>query len=334
MKTNQITTKINNIKIPQSRRIFYSFLIAFIFWFFIKSEDNYLVTQKIPLVARNLQEQKTYKEEVPGYIIVTMRGSGRSFIWLTLFESFYDDYKAIIDLSNIADEYNFDLNNYYRENPTKIVLPTSLDLEFIEVVSPRNIIINLDQYLVKKVPIKSQLVVSTEPGYVQVGAPLFSPDSISIGGPQEIVDSIEFVKTEENTFLNLNVSIEEDLLIINPNKLVDFDPKRVGGYINIQPISETIITSIPVNLINKPNDVEVFVNPSTVSLTVIGGLNQVANTLPQDILVTIDFRDWSPNKQFYSPKISIPNSLFKWENLSPNNLEILVVDREEPIKDN
>ena len=333
MKTN-ITSKINNIKIPQSRRIFYSFLIAFIFWFFIKSEDNYLVSQKIPLVARNLQEQKTYKEEVPDHIIVTMRGSGRSFIWLTLFENFYDDYRAILDLSSIADEYNFDLNNYYRENPTKIVLPTSLDLEFIEVVSPRNIIINLDQYLVKKVPIKSQLLVSTEPGYVQVGDPLFSPDSISIGGPQEIVNDIEFVKTEKDTFLNLNVSVEDDLFIINPNKLVDFDPKKVGGYINIQPISETIITSIPVNLINKPNNVEVFVNPSTVSLTIVGGLNQVANTLPQDILVTIDFRDWRPDKQFYSPKIDIPNNLFKWENLSPNNLEILVVDREEPIKEN
>ena len=333
MKTN-ITSKINNIKIPQSRRIFYSFLIAFIFWFFIKSEDNYLVSQKIPLVARNLQEQKTYKEEVPDHIIVTMRGSGRSFIWLTLFENFYDDYRAILDLSSIADEYNFDLNNYYRENPTKIVLPTSLDLEFIEVVSPRNIIINLDQYLVKKVPIKSQLLVSTEPGYVQVGDPLFSPDSISIGGPQEIVNGIEFVKTEKDTFLNLNISVEDDLFIINPNKLVDFDPKKVGGYINIQPISETIITSIPVNLINKPNNVEVFVNPSTVSLTIVGGLNQVANTLPQDILVTIDFRDWRPDKQFYSPKIDIPNNLFKWENLSPNNLEILVVDREEPIKEN
>ena len=244
MKTN-ITSKINNIKIPQSRRIFYSFLIAFIFWFFIKSEDSYLVTQKIPLVARNLQEQKTYKEEVPDYIFVTMKGSGRSFIWLTFFENFYDDYKAILDLSSIADEYNFDLNNYYRDNPTKIVLPTSLDLEFIEVVSPRNIVINLDQYLVKKVPIKSQFLVSTEAGYVQVGNPLFSPDSISIGG-----------------------------------------------------------------------------------------LDQVANTLPEDILVTIDFREWSPKKQFYSPKIDIPNNLFKWENLSPNNLEILVVDREEPIKDN
>ena len=333
MRTN-ITSKINNIKIPQSRRIFYSFLIAFIFWFFIKSEDSYLVTQKIPLVARNLQEQKTYKEEVPDYIFVTMKGSGRSFIWLTFFENFYDDYKAILDLSSIADEYNFDLNNYYRDNPTKIVLPTSLDLEFIEVVSPRNIVINLDQYLVKKVPIKSQFLVSTEAGYVQVGNPLFSPDSISIGGPQEVVKNIEFVNTKNDTFFKLNASVKNEFPIINPNKLVDFDPKKVEGYINIQPISETIVTSIPVNLINKPNDVEVFVNPSTVSLTIIGGLDQVANTLPEDILVTIDFREWRPEKQFYSPKIDIPNNLFKWENLSPNNLEILVVDREEPIKDN
>ena len=333
MKIN-IASKISNIKIPQSRRIFYSFLIAFIFWFFIKSEDSYLVTQKIPLVARNLQEQKTYKEEVPDYIFVTMKGSGRSFIWLTFFENFYDDYKAILDLSSIADEYNFDLNNYYRDNPTKIVLPTSLDLEFIEVVSPRNIVINLDQYLVKKVPIKSQFLVSTEAGYVQVGNPLFSPDSISIGGPQEVVKNIEFVNTKNDTFFKLNASVKNEFPIINPNKLVDFDPKKVEGYINIQPISETIVTSIPVNLINKPKDVEVFVNPSTVSLTIIGGLDQVANTLPEDILVTIDFREWRPEKQFYSPKIDIPNNLFKWENLSPNNLEILVVDREEPIKDN
>ena len=63
MKINIPKSKDTNV--PKLRRISYSVLIAFIFWFFIKSEDDYLVTQKIPLVARNLQEQKTYKEEVP-----------------------------------------------------------------------------------------------------------------------------------------------------------------------------------------------------------------------------------------------------------------------------
>ena len=310
----------------QIKRLLYSFVIAFIFWFFIKSEDTYSVTTSIPLVARNLQEQKTYKEEVPESIIVTLKGSGRAFIWLRFFDNFYEDYKAVIDLSSIADEYNFELDQYYKNNPEKIVLPESLELEFVEVISPRSIKINLDQYLVKKVPIKSEVIVSTAPGYIQVGEEVFSPDSISIGGPQEIVDTINFVKTQKDTLVNLVSSIDSEFLIINPDRVVDFDPKKVEGFINIQPISETIVTGIPVKLINKPNDINVFVNPATVSLTIVGGLDQIASIVSTDIEVLINFeKSWSPDKQFYSPEVRIPDSILEWKDLSPNNLEILVI---------
>ena len=309
----------------QIKRLLYSFVIAFIFWFFIKSEDTYSVTTSIPLVARNLQEQKTYKEEVPESIIVSLKGSGRAFIWLRFFDNFYEDYKAVIDLSSIADEYNFELDQYYKNNPEKIVLPTSLDLEFVEVISPRNIKINLDQYLVKKVPIMSEIMVTTSAGYIQVGE-VFSPDSISIGGPQEIVDTIDFVKTQKDTLVDLVSSVESEFLIINPDRVVDFDPKKVKGFINIQPISETIVTGIPVKLINKPNDINVFVNPATVSLTIVGGLDQIAKIGSTDIEVLINFeRSWSADKQFYSPEVKIPDSILEWKDLSPNNLEILVI---------
>ena len=310
----------------QIKRLLYSFIIAFIFWFFIKSEDTYSVTTKIPLVARNLQEQKTYKEEVPQSIIVTLKGSGRAFIWLRFFDSFYEDYKAVLDLSRIADEYNFELDQYYKNNPEKIVLPPSLDLEFVEVISPRNIKINLDQYLVKKVPIQSQVIISTEPGYVQVGNQVFIPDSISIGGPQEVVDTIAFVNTGKDTIEGLVSSLEREISIINPNKLVNFDPKKVQGYIDIQPISETIVTGIPVKLTNKPNDINVFVNPATVSLTIVGGLNEIARITSNDIEVMINFeKSWKVDKQFYSPEIKIPDTIMEWKDLSPNNLEILVI---------
>ena len=310
----------------QIKRLLYSFIIAFIFWFFIKSEDTYSVTTKIPLVARNLQEQKTYKEEVPESIIVTLKGSGRAFIWLRFFDSFYEDYKAVLDLSRIADEYNFELDQYYKNNPEKIVLPPSLDLEFVEVISPKNIRINLDQYLVKKVPIRSQVIISTEPGYIQVGNQVFIPDSISIGGPQEVVDNIAFVNTGKDTIEGLVSSVERELSIINPNKLVNFDPKKVQGYIDIQPISETIVTGIPVKLTNKPNDINVFVNPATVSLTIVGGLNEIARITSNDIEVMINFeKSWKVDKQFYSPEIKIPDTIMEWKDLSPNNLEILVI---------
>jgi len=318
---NQMLT-INTTKF---KRIAYSFVIAFVFWFFIKSEDTYTVNLDIPLVARNLQEQKTYKEEVPESIFVTLKGTGRSFIWLRVFNNFYgDDFKAVIDLSSITDEYNFELDSYYKENPEKIVLPSSLDLQFVEVLNPRNVQIKLQRYMVKKVPIESQILVSTEPGYIAVGGQ-FSPDSISIGGPEEAVNAIEFIQTEKDTLLNLISSVENEWAVLAPSKLVSYDPKKVSGFINVQPISETIVTGIPVQLINKPNDVNVFVNPATVSLTIVGGLEQIANILPEDINVIIDFDYWSSEKQFYSPSIKLPDFLIEWKDLSPNNLEILVI---------
>ena len=318
---NQMLT-INTTKF---KRIAYSFVIAFVFWFFIKSEDTYTVNLDIPLVARNLQEQKTYKEEVPESIFVTLKGTGRSFIWLRVFNNFYrDDFKAVIDLSSITDEYNFELDSYYKENPEKIVLPSSLDLQFVEVLNPRNVQIKLQRYMVKKVPIESQILVSTEPGYIALGGQ-FSPDSISIGGPEEAVNEIDFVFTEKDTLLDLIASVNGNWSILNPNKLVSFDPKKVDAFIDVQPISETIVTGIPVELINKPNDVNVFVNPATVSLTIVGGLKQITNILSEDIDVIIDFDLWNSEKQFYSPSIKLPDYLIEWKDLSPNNLEILVI---------
>jgi len=313
------------INTTKFKRIAYSFVIAFVFWFFIKSEDTYTVNLDIPLVARNLQEQKTYKEEVPESIFVTLKGTGRSFIWLRVFNNFYgDDFKAVIDLSSITDEYNFELDSYYKENPEKIVLPSSLDLQFVEVLNPRNVQIKLQRYMVKKVPIESQILVYTEPGYISLGEQ-FSPDSISIGGPEEAVNQIDFVFTEKDTLIDLVASINGNWSILNPNKLISFDPKKVDAFIDVQPISETIITGIPVELINKPSDINVFVNPATVSLTIVGGLNQITNIIPEDIDVIIDFNLWNSEKQFYLPTIKLPDYLIEWKDLSPNNLEILVI---------
>ena len=180
--------------------------------------------------------------------------------------------------------------------------------------------------MVKKVPIESQILVSTEPGYISLGEQ-FSPDSISIGGPEEAVNAIEFVQTKKDTLLNLISSVENEWTILAPSKLISFDPKKVSGFINVQPISEKIVKDIPVKLTNMPDDIKVFISPSSVSMTIVGGLEQITNEekIKEDIDVIIDFDDWSSEKQFYSPSINLPDYLIEWKNLSPNNLEILVI---------
>ena len=36
-------------------------------------------------------------------------------------------------------------------------------------------------------------------------------------------------------------------------------------------------------------------------------------------------KSWKVDKQFYSPEIKIPDTIMEWKDLSPNNLEILVI---------
>ena len=60
-------------------------------------------------------------------------------------------------------------------------------------------------------------------------------------------------------------------------------------------------------------------------MTIVGGLEQITSISPEDIDVIIDFDYWNSEKQFYSPSIKLPEFLIEWKDLSPNNLEILVI---------
>ena len=97
----------------------------------------------------------------------------------------------------------------------------------------------------------------------------------------------------------------------------------------IQSISERIISEIPVKIINSNDDFRSFVSPQTVSLTVIGGTEFIANLEANDIIITVDFYDWKPQQQFYSIDVSVPNDVIKWMDLSPQNIELIVTRRSD-----
>ncbi|MEE8478631.1 MAG: hypothetical protein V3S42_01350, partial [Candidatus Neomarinimicrobiota bacterium] len=57
----------------------------------------------------------------------------------------------VLDLDRISDEYEFVLNDYFRMYPRKIVIPNEFEIRYIEVDSPREIKISLDDYSVRTI---------------------------------------------------------------------------------------------------------------------------------------------------------------------------------------
>ena len=279
----------------------------------------------MPIEARNLPARHALTEEVPKNAKVRLRGAGRSLFKTIILKNFISDFKLVLDLERISEEYDFILNDYFERYPQKIVIPSSFEVDYVEVVYPNAIHISLDEYKEKTVNVISNIYLDPAPGYTLVGKPIIEPEKIKIAGSKNIVELINLVKTEADTFNNLtnDFSISIHLNSIR-DQLIEYTPKTVLINQEIQSISERIISEIPVQIINENDALQVFVSPQTVSLTVIGGTDYIASLKPNDIYISVDFNNWKSQKQFYELQVNIPKDVMKWMDLSPRNIELIV----------
>jgi len=300
--------------------------LAILLWVFVVSDNEYSMVIDMPIEARNLSAQKAHKKEVPEYAQVRLKGTGRALFKTLLLKNFISNFKLVIDLDRISEEYDFYLNEYYEHYPQKVVIPPSYELEYIEVVYPDSIHISLDEYMVKKLTVKAPLKINPAPGYTLVGNINIYPASIEVAGPREVIQEMKYVSTIKDTFLLQDFDIDVNLKVDNQTRsLVEYSQTTISIHQDIQSVSERIISEIPVNVINVLPNLRLFVNPTTVALTVIGGVDRIAAVNPKDILVTIDFaKQWISGKNYYEPTVSVPVDILEWQDLSPRNLELVV----------
>ena len=295
--------------------------LALLLWIFVVSQNEYTIILDLPIEARNLNVQKAHKEEVPPSASVRLRGTGRDLFKSFLLKNF-GGFKLVLDLEGISKEYEFVLNDYFEKFPQKVVLPLNYNLSFVEVVYPNRIKISLDDYSSKSVPIISNLHIKPAPGFLLVGNQIIRPEKIDIAGPKKELALINHIETIYDTINGLTSFYSGEIKTQSLGRLIKYSTNSVEISLDIQNISERIIADVPVIVVNIPEKIRVFPSPQTVSLTVIGGVNQISNLNPTDIKVIVDFNDWSHLKQFYEPKVSIPKNLLDWRDISPKNVEI------------
>tara|TARA_A100001037_G_scaffold209276_1_gene187508 strand:+ start:8598 stop:9587 length:990 start_codon:yes stop_codon:yes gene_type:complete len=304
-----------------------AFGLAIFLWLFVVSNNNYSTIINIPIEVRNLNERKkAYKKEIPQIAKVRFKGKGRSIIKSLILKDFVKDFKLVIDLDRISEEYNFFLNDYYNRYPQKVSIPSTFELQYVEVIYPDSIHISLDEYMVKNVPVKSNIVINPSPGYIKIGKPILDSSLVTIAGAKNAVQSIEYIYTTNDTFNNIDMPINAQVSLetIN-NTLIEYSFLKLSYFQDIQPISERIISGVPVTIKNNLKGLVVRKNPSTVSLTIVGGLDYISDIQPTDISVTIDFTyQWSPKMQFYEPRVVVPDEILSWKDLTPRNIELAV----------
>ncbi len=299
-------------------------LIAFIFavfiWFFVVTENEYEEVIEIPVATVNLPANKVILNDLPPAVKIRVKGTGKDLIALGLGRNA----RVELDLSGVERSKKFAVEprNVFLSRPSGAIFTE-------EVIMPDSILVVLDEFFSRRLPVVSRVVLSPAPGYTAVGEILLSPDSVVVSGPRSVVAQVQEVFTVEQSFGQLQADLKAIVeLAPLPSARLTSSSARTDVYLNIQQLVELTVTDVPVRVRNVPRGLRVFARPTTMSLVLEGGGDLLTKISREDVVAYIDYQRVrsSPGKE-YPARIIPPPGGVSYRDVQPRKFK-LVLERQ------
>lgn len=278
-----------------------SFLLAIGLWVYVSMNSQYTTIVDLPLFV-NLPENRAIETPIPQTIRAQVRGAG----WQLFNLNFSFPPRCVVTISEEMlqrDQTTFKLTRKVLEQG--IQLPAKVEpLGFI----PDTLAFLVGTVSRKRVPIYPVLDITLQKGFINTGIPHVEPDSVDIMGNRNILEHVNFWKTEPITLEDLYkpASITARLSDSLGN-IVQLSRSVVSVYLDVQQIAEMTFNNVPVELLSAPANNNILLQPSTISLTVRGGINQISILNQNDIKVYVDYADIVQNTTgILIPRVTLP----------------------------
>ena len=186
----------------------------------------------------------------------------------------------------------------------KLILKQVVDAGFVTQLSLPELILNLDQLSSKKVPVVSQVSISYNIGFDGLGARQINPDSITITGSRQMLDTIFSVKTTPLELLDISASFAQDILLQSwPTGAVSISPNNVIISQKVSEFSQKILM-VPVTMINQPPQGNFKLLPASIRVAFNVPVAQFNEIVPADFTIICDYNTRDVEDNFVIPLVT------------------------------
>lgn len=204
---------------PGSKKKLYVFLLCLFcsasFWLFIKLSREAQASFEQPLVIVNVPNDVVISQQSHARVQFTMQTTGVRLLasrYLLPGDTLFVD-AAILGRVTRSGE----LWHYIPGNQLRARLSGQLDGgRSLVNIWPDTVFVKLAFAAEKKVPVRLKADYTFEPRFEKYGAIVLSPDSITVRGPSQVVDTLEAIETELLVFKNLSQTIKQTVPLVNP----------------------------------------------------------------------------------------------------------------------
>ena len=286
---------------------------AFFVWFYVVMDNVYQWSFLIPIRITNIREGKVLAQEIPSHAKIKFEGVGRRLMAFRILN--YPEVALELDINSISRYYNFELIRRKENYLKNIKIPKGFNVKALDILSPDTVKIRLNNLETKKIPIKFFGEIVPAAGFTVVGKITVEPDSVEISGAERLLQDINNIQTEKNKFKNQKKDIHKKVRLAQLTKLVQITNEWVTLNVDIQKIGVYSIPGIPVKVINIPSNLDITVIPSTLSLTIEGGVEYISSMNEDSIQVYIDYkrRRLLDDGVTYAVYIETPKGVKRWE---------------------
>ncbi len=285
---NKITSFFKRMKAFLATRdalIFLFFLIcSSLFWFIITLNKTYEITVSIPIEYSNVPPEIEFTTELPDSFSVKLKDKGTSTI-IYQYRKFdpvvinFNDYSVY---SN-SDSWSIPTSTHFEKYIKKQIDQSSVILDYY----PDEIVIEKKLLDSKKVGVKSLININLQKQYFLCDDIITSPDSIILYGYKEILDTLDFVYTQEYTSEKLKDTLKAVLQLNIPNHC-KANPSKVNVIAPIEFYTESEI-ELSIRVKNLPENIVVKTIPEKLNVSFLVGLSKYKDIRPSDFILSIDY---------------------------------------------
>lgn len=293
--------------------------ITTLIWFISKLSNNFEGVATFNLKYVNIPENRILVNASHDQLEVKIDALGFHFLGMS-----FSNKEVQIDISKTVKKGNeFFIPKAEFDKQIEKQLPSSIKL--IGVMSD-TLFFNFQEVISKKVVVKPNVQINLAQNYMLEGELVIQPDSITIKGPKNEVDSIDFVKSSKIDLSALTANFSKKAVIIKSKALSNsnFSNELVTVSGKVTKFSEKKVT-VKIDILNLPNDISIQTFPEYIDVICLGTLENLKDLAISDFQVIANYQELK-NKE--SQKLSIvlhrkPSKL-KSATLTENEVEYII----------
>lgn len=226
----------------------FAMLFSLALWFIVNMGRDYNMTMMLPIQITNLPEDIALSTEVPDNASVSVSGEGWS-----LFNLHINPPQVVLNVE--AQQVNMFEQVRQQISSMSDVSVMQVDPMFLEIET--------EVRVSKKVPVVSQVDLSTGNQYGVLGDTQLSPDSITVTGPASRVEEVTSWSTAATEIEDVNTDLELTVDLESPGPGMSISPTSVTFQAEIAEFTEAEVR-IPVRSRGLPSGRAVTFSPSSI----------------------------------------------------------------------